>query len=162
MKITEHIANGLKGNFGMLNMHLADLSDADLLQRPVPNANHANWQLGHVIGAEWRMLSVAGAKMPELPAGFLDKYTKDTAKKDDAAAFAKKDDLLATFAKVRDASAAFAHSLSDQQLEAPAPENIRRMAPTVGDLLVLLSIHTTMHIGQIQVLRRKLNKPVLF
>ena len=31
---------------------LSDLSDADLLVRPSPAANHLAWQLGHLISSE--------------------------------------------------------------------------------------------------------------
>jgi hypothetical protein len=162
MKLVDHLVSSLKGNVNMLTMTLADFSDAELLQRPVPGANSGNWQIGHVILSEYRMMTAAGAKMPELPAGFAEKYGRDTAKNDDASAFLKKDELLAAFTKTRDASVAFAQGLNDEQLDAAAPENIRRLAPTVADLLGLLSGHVTMHIGQLQVLRRKLSKPVLF
>ena len=36
---------------GMVPMYLGDLSDADLLVRPVPGANHIAWQIGHVISS---------------------------------------------------------------------------------------------------------------
>ena len=75
--------------------YLADLSDADLLVRPVPGANHIAWQLGHLICSEYRIANVITAnKMPPLPAGFMEKYTKDTAKLDEAAAFHVKDEYL--------------------------------------------------------------------
>ena len=76
MNINESFAAGLKQNLEMFKMHLADLTDAELMQRPVPQANHVNWQLGHLIAAETGMLGKAGAKMNELPAGFADRYKK--------------------------------------------------------------------------------------
>ena len=63
-----------------------DLSDADLLTRPVPGANHANWQIGHLIVAETKMMGACGAAMPELPAGFAERYNKNTATIDDPTA----------------------------------------------------------------------------
>ena len=36
----------------MLQFTLGDFSDADMLARPAPSANHAAWQLGHLIAAE--------------------------------------------------------------------------------------------------------------
>ena len=42
----------IRGLFGMndfvLNEYLKDMSDTDLLIRPVPGANHIAWQLGHL------------------------------------------------------------------------------------------------------------------
>ena len=39
---------------------LSDLSDAELLVRPVPSANHIAWQLGHMIAGTHRMLTGLG------------------------------------------------------------------------------------------------------
>ena len=44
----------LKANHAILTNYLSDLSDADLLVRPAPGANHIAWQLGHLIVAEGR------------------------------------------------------------------------------------------------------------
>ena len=160
MNVNESFAAGLKQNLEMFKMHLADLSDADLMVRPVPGANHANWQVGHLIVAETGMLTKSGAKMPELPAGFAERYKKETSTSDDASKFATKADLIAQLEKVRAATIAFAKTVTTAQLDAPSP--FPQMAPTVADLLFLCSGHALMHVGQIQVLRRKLNKPILF
>jgi hypothetical protein len=162
MTLAQHLASSLRNNLGMITMSLADFSDPDTLVRPVPGANHANWQLGHLILAEHNFVSSAGGKMPALPEGFATMYSRDTSKSDDASKFLGKEKLLAAYQQVRAATAAFAESLSEQQLAAPSPEGIRRLAPTVADLMTLASLHMTMHLGQIQVIRRKLNKPVLF
>src|SRR5262249_14010840 len=54
----------------VLNEYLKDIVDADLLIRPVPNANHAAWQLGHLIKSEAQLLKlIPGVPLPELPAG---------------------------------------------------------------------------------------------
>ena len=47
-----------------------DLTDAELLVRSVPGANHIAWQLGHMIGSVRRMLSALGCPAPALPDGF--------------------------------------------------------------------------------------------
>src|ERR1035437_5690448 len=83
MNLNEHLATSLKSNFEMLKTTLADFSDADLLSRPAPNANHANWQIGHLIKSETGMLSAVGAKMPALPPDFEARYTKETASSND-------------------------------------------------------------------------------
>ena len=67
----------------MLGMFIADLSDADLLVRPAPTANHIAWQLGHVIGSEQYFITKIGAaaSLPKLPDGFTDQHGKLTAVK---------------------------------------------------------------------------------
>src|SRR3954454_16610354 len=78
--------------------YLKDLTDKELLHRPAKGANHINWQLGHLIESENQMgnMAVAGS-MPPLPAGFAEKYSKDTAISDDGSKFLKKDELLRLF-----------------------------------------------------------------
>jgi hypothetical protein len=73
-----------------------------------------------------------------------------------------KAELLQLFEKTRRATVAWVKTLSPQDHLTPTPEKIRGWAPTVGILPVALSGHLAMHVGQIQVLRRKLGKPVLF
>src|SRR5579864_6058217 len=91
----ELMADVLSRNLEFVKSTLADFSDADMLVRPVPGANHAAWQLGHLIGAEVRMVNSAkpGAA-PELPAGFADKFTRETAKIDDPNFFPRKAELI--------------------------------------------------------------------
>lgn len=155
--------DGLRGDIGFLNMTIGDLTDAELIQRPVPKANNALWQLGHLIVAEASMVNgAAGKTVIELPAGFAERFKKDTASVDDPAALSTKADLLALFAKVRGATADWAASLTPADLARESPETMRRFAPTIAHLVNMLPNHVAMHIGQFQVLRRKLGKPVLF
>jgi hypothetical protein len=158
--VNEYLAGSLAGSLNMLKMHLNDMTDAELLMRPTPGANHANWQIGHLIVSEHSLLAKCGATMPELPAGFAERYSKENTKIDDASKFATKADLLAQFDRVRNASIAFVKSATDAQLSAPSP--MPQWLPTVADVVGLGSMHIGMHAGQIQVLRRKLGKPVLF
>ena len=46
MTQTELLADMLNRNLEMLKATLGDFSDADMLVRPTPGANHAAWQLG--------------------------------------------------------------------------------------------------------------------
>ncbi len=99
MKAQDAIRTALTSTQNMLGMYLGDLSDADLLVRPVPGANHIAWQLGHLTATEARMgASLPGAAYPELPAGFADRHNKDTAAKDTG--FASKAEYLGLFNKV--------------------------------------------------------------
>lgn len=163
MSVTEVYADVYKQNMELLKNALADFSDADMVVRPCPGANHAAWQLGHLIVAETHFgNTVKPGIMPELPAGFSDKFNKSTTSIDDPKAFASKAELLSQFEKTRTGTIKWVRSLSPQDMEKPMPEQLQRFAKTVGHLAVVLPIHTTMHLGQIQVIRRKLGKPVLF
>ena len=106
--------------------YLTDLTDAEILVRPVPGTNHIAWQLGHLIAAEHDMVDlVRPQSMPELPAGFRERHNKDTSKSDDPNAFLKKDQYLEAFKKQRAGTLAALESLSDADLDKPAPEPLR-------------------------------------
>ena len=63
----------------MVMGYLGDLTDEDLMKRPIEGTNHIKWQLGHLIAAEHQMIEgVAPGSMPPLPEGFAEKHKKDT------------------------------------------------------------------------------------
>src|SRR5258705_2582516 len=78
-------------NDAILNGYLGDLSDADLLLRPVEGQNHIAWQLGHLINSERGMLEgIKPGSSPELPAGFSEAHSRDACTSDDPNQFASK------------------------------------------------------------------------
>ena len=62
----------------------------------------------------------------------------------------------------RAATLAAVDNLSDADLDRASTGMMAKFAPTLADLLILVSNHTLMHAGQFTVVRRKLGKPVLF
>jgi uncharacterized damage-inducible protein DinB len=163
MNAKEAIKISLTSTKDMVGWYLSDLSDADLLVRPVPAANHIAWQMGHLIESESHLLGqLPGAAYPKLPAGWSDQHSKKTAAMDPPKGFATKSEYLTQFNKARDATLAALAKMSDADLDKPTEGNMAKFAPTLGALLVLQSNHTLMHAGQFTVLRRKLGKPVLF
>ncbi|MBX7073749.1 MAG: DinB family protein [Pirellulales bacterium] len=140
--------------------YVDDLTDADLLRRPTPGCNHINWQLGHCISSEQQMIeAVAPGAMPPLPAGFAEKYTKETATIDDPAKFSNKAELLATAKAVRAATLAALAKTQDADFDKPTG---MAYAPSVGAVFELQGSHWLMHAGQWAVVRRQLGKPPLF
>lgn len=164
MNVKDALRSLLKGNHHMVKMYLADLSDEDLLVRPVPGANHIAWQLGHLIYGEAAGFQplIPGAKPVALPAGFAELYGKDGATNDDPGAFLKKAAYLELAGQAREATLAALENLSEADLDQPITGRMASIAPTVGALLLLTGNHDMMHAGQWTVVRRKLGKPVLF
>ncbi len=52
MNTKDTIRHSIEGADKIVAGYLGDLTDAELLVRPVPGANHIAWQLGHLIAAE--------------------------------------------------------------------------------------------------------------
>jgi hypothetical protein len=164
MRATDTIKAALNSTQHMVEWFVSDLSDADLLVRPVPGANHIAWQLGHLIGAERSLVrsELPDAAYPDLPAGFAEQHTKNTATSDSPADFRSKAEYLDLFKKVRAATVAAVDKLADADLDRTSIGRMAKMAPKLVNILLLVSEHTTMHTGQFTVVRRKLGKPVLF
>jgi uncharacterized damage-inducible protein DinB len=157
----EAIQHALRSSQKLFNWYLSDLSDADLLVRPVSNANHIAWQLGHLISAELMFgKQLNGAIYPPLPAGFADQHAKATSTQDTG--FKTKQEYVALFNQARETTIASVEKLSEKDLDHPTQGDIAKFAPTLGDLLLLAASHVLMHAGQFTVVRRKLGKPVLF
>lgn len=144
------------------NGYLSDLSDADLLVRPVPAMNHIAWQMGHLIAGEAKMLGEMGHTAAELPAGFAEAHTKETASSDDPKKFYSKEQYLTLMRQVHDATLAALDATPDAKLDDPAPEGMREYAPTVASAFLIVGLHELMHEGQFVAVRRALGKPILF
>jgi DinB superfamily len=164
MNSIELLVRNLKQSEEMLKMTLADFSESDMLQRPVAGANHPLWQLGHLCVAETNLMnSILPGAMPELPAGFADRFAnRKTNHIDDPAQLATKAQVVELFGKVRAATIAAISKLTEADLDKPGPEKFRAMFPTLGDIAAAQASHLTMHLGQFQVTRRKLGKAILF
>ncbi len=161
MNAVDAVRKTLTSTQGLLTTYLGDLSDADLLVRPVPGANHIAWQLGHLILSERYMAKdLPGVAYPALPAGFEAAHAAEAAKNDTG--FFPKAVYLEQLEATRGATLAALNKLSDKDLDRPMPGPMAKWAPTLGDLLLLTGNHALMHGGQFSVVRRKLGKPILF
>jgi hypothetical protein len=143
--------------------YLGDLTDADLLVRPVPKANHIAWQLGHLITSEHEFVEglCPGLASP-LPEGFAAKHKKEKAESDNPKDFYKKDEYFKLYDQVRASTLKMVDTVSESDYDKPAPEKFRSYCPTVASVLTLSSAHWLMHVGQWAIVRRKLGKPPLF
>ena len=159
--------DAIKASFNLPDMlckgYLDGLSDADLLVRPVPKANHIAWQLGHLIAADHEFVEgLCPGSAPPLPAGFVEKHKKETAESDNPKDFYKKDEYLKVYEQQRTAALKMVDTVPESDYEKPAPEKFRSYCPTVASVLMMSPAHWLMHVGQWAVVRRKLGKPPLF
>ena len=147
-----------------MQMYLGDLSDADLTVRPVPSANNIAWQLAHLIAAEKMLLEgiLPGAKYPDIPAAILSLGNERTGKVDPPDGYLPKAQYLEWLNKLRAITIEAVDKLVDSDLDAANTGMMAKFAPTLAGLLILMANHTLMHAGQFTVVRRALNKPVVF
>jgi len=164
MRGIDVIRTALQSTQQLVTWFLSDLSDADLLARPVPGANHIAWQMGHLIASEPGLVKsqLPDAVYPELPAGFAKQHAQEMNALEPPTGFATKKDYIDLFTKVRQATLAAVEKLTDADLDRATTGNMAQFAPTLGAFLMLVSNHSLMHGGQFSVVRRKLGKPVLF
>ncbi len=147
----------------VVGKYLEDLSDEDILVRPLATMNHIAWQLGHLISGEnYHINQVVPDSMPPLPDGFAEMHTKETAPSDDPKGFLTKEDYLREMTRQRNATLELLDRLTDEELLDRSPESIRYFGPTVGSVFAGESSHWMMHAGQWAVVRRKLGRPPLF
>lgn len=162
MELKQAIRFSLEAADFVVQSYLKDLTDAELLVRPVPGANHIAWQLGHLIAAESYLADKAApGKGPALPAGFADKHKKDTAGSDDPKAFLTKEEYLRLYKQVREGTLALVEKLTAEELQRPT-EKTPPMVKTAWQALQFIGAHWAMHAGQWAVTRRKLGRAPLF
>ena len=158
------IRNALQSTQHLVTWFLSDLSDADMVVRPTPGANHIAWQMGHLIKSERHLITsdIPSADYPSLPAGFAEKHNKESAAKESLADFLTRSEYVDLFTKYRQATLSTLETLSDSDLDRPSEGDLKKFAPTLGTVFLVVSNHSLMHGGQFSVVRRKLGKPVLF
>jgi uncharacterized damage-inducible protein DinB len=144
----------------VVDSYLKDLSDSDLLVRPVEGMNHIAWQVGHLIGSERHFVElVKPGSSPDLPADFLEGHGRDKHSEDDPSKFYSVARYKELWDAQRRATIALLDGLSDADLDR-TDERFPPFAPSVGALLNMVGNHPMMHVGQFVAVRRKLGKPV--
>src|SRR5258706_11284105 len=129
MPQAEMIAQTLTRDLSIMKRLLDDMSDADLLTRPFPNANHPIWQLGHLVVSESNLVNGAHAgAVPPPPTAFVEKFKKDNSKIDEPGFFPKKAEILNALTNGRNATVAWVKTLSAADLDRPITGPTARFA----------------------------------
>jgi len=143
--------------------YLDDLTEVEMMHRPHERCNHIKWQLGHLILSDNEMINgCCSGAIPNLPSDFKSRYARDKSASDQRHDFHDKVDLIKLFEAQREAILKKLNELSEQELDAAAPDTIAEYAPTVGAAFAMLAIHATMHAGQWIVIRRQLGREPMF
>ncbi|QDV25661.1 DinB family protein [Aureliella helgolandensis] len=157
MQAPQAIRQALDMSLMICMSYLQDLDDQDLLQRPHPDCNHINWQIGHLVLSEAEALCKLDSQqffdfLPEHSA----MYGRHSQKIDHAESFCTKHELNSRAKIVREALL----QLLEQHTDLNAESGVD-YAPTVGALLNVQAAHWLMHAGQWVVVRRQLGKPII-
>jgi len=162
MTLSDLLVSTLIQNLGMLSMTVADFSEADMFVRPCPAANHATWMIGHLLVAEANIVDdIAPEKGAKISPALSAMFSKEMATIDDPKQFPAKSELLAHLNEVRQATITWAKEITEADLGKPGPAAMTAFIPTLGAALFILPGHLAMHVGQLQVIRRVLGKPII-
>ncbi|MFO0956192.1 MAG: DinB family protein [Isosphaeraceae bacterium] len=160
MTAKDNIRSTLDSSEMILGAYLGGLSDADLFVRPVPGMNTIAWQLGHLIAAERHFVEILKpGSCPELPAGFAEAHSKETAELDDPSRFGTLEQYQALAKAQREATKAVLNDFPEADFDKTSPD-YPPFAPTPAALLSMCGLHGLMHSGQFVAVRRMLGKPV--
>jgi hypothetical protein len=139
--------------------YLSDLTPAEMLARPTGDANHVAWQLGHLIASERHLIEAAvPGSMPELPAGFAERHSKEKAASDNPTDFLTKEEYFKVAKDMRAGTLAALDKLSAADFDKPVFGRVPPFVKRAGDCFVTAGGHWTLHAGQWAVLRRKLGR----
>jgi DinB superfamily len=160
MTTKDTIRNTLDMSQMIIGSYIGDLSDADILIRPVPGMNHIAWQLGHLISSErYSTELLRPGSAPPLPAGFDDAHKTENAGSNDASQFYSVAKYQELWKAQREAFLALLNSTDESDFDR-TDEKFPSYMPSVGAILNMAGVHALMHCGQFVAVRRLLNKPV--
>ena len=143
----------------MVQSYLQDITEPELLVRPVPGANHLAWQLGHLILAERHLVEAAApGAMPALPDGFAARHTKETASSDNPSDFLSKAEYFDLAQMIRASTLKALDNISEADLDKPVTGRVPPFVKCAADCFVTAGGHWVLHAGQWVVLRRKLGR----
>lgn len=161
MTAKESIRHSLATSERILLAYLNDLSDEDLLVRPIAGMNPIAWQVGHLIVSERNMAeTVKPGVSPPLSDAFTELHARDDTKVKPEAGWATKDEYIKLWKAQRAATLQALESTPEADLAKPSPERMHRVAKTLGEVLNMAGLHILLHSGQFVAVRRQLKKPI--
>jgi len=150
-------AIGLNGEYA--KMHLADIPAEQWTVQPEGLNMHPASIVAHLVACNDFILVGAGGQptLPEAWAKFAD--CPDAAA--EAADYPSKDELMSAFESTRARLIEILQQAAPEQLAEPTEEKMREIIPTQGALLVMsLTIHDAIHLGQLAAWRKAMGLPI--
>ena len=151
------IVHSLSAAQMMLHRFVDDLKPEEFLHRPCLEANCAAWIVGHLAASDRKALAGFGVPLPEVPAGFEERFAAKGAGAK-TSNFGDSKELVRLFDAHRSLLIEQAKKADDLALAGP-PAMQSPLFSTRGELLNFLGLHAAMHLGQISTIRRSLGRP---
>ena len=159
MTPNDAIAHSLSVSSTLLHRYVADLTPEEYLHRPTDKSNCTAWLIGHLILSERSALkALAVSELPALPASDFEKRFSRDEGCPQASEFGDVANLMPLFDKHRSLLIDSVKRASPAQLDKPL-ETPRPIFKTVGEMLNFMAVHTSLHAGQITIIRRSLGRP---
>jgi hypothetical protein len=163
MTQNDAIAYSLTTSQKLLRRYVDDLTPAEYLHRPAPNANCTAWTIGHLVLTErtlLRRLGLAEGDLPPLPDGQFEKRFSRDEGCPQAGEFGDVTGLMALFDTHRERAIDVVRrapaDLLARPLDKPHP-----IFATAGEFADFVALHAVLHAGQITIIRRSLGRPPL-
>lgn len=142
-----------------------DVAEEDWFRQVSSCPTHLAWQVGHLAMAQYAltMLRIRGKEREDeglLSKAFFRSFQKGTAPKFDPAEYPTVSEILATLARVHEASLEELALQTDETLDVKLPEPHAVFDTKLGSVF-FCAAHEMLHAGQIGLLRRVLGKEPL-
>ena len=165
MKTIDYIKMGIETSNNMTLGLIDDMKDAPLTQPTSNGGNHPLWILGHLAYSEANIVNhlILGNENPLI--GWKEMFGSSREPVTDADQYLPWDEVREKFDEVRAQTASFLDGLSEDDLDQQSkncPPGRENFMGTIGKCLLILTLHPTMHRGQVADARRMAGRKPLF
>ncbi len=145
-----------------LNRIVEEIPESQMLVRTCPGGNHAMWCVGHIAVIEQMVYSQLTRRPRVLPEAWDELFAMGSVPSDDPASYPSKVELMRLAGLLRAEVTAWLSSLNEEDLATPVTGETAKIASTLANIPCSLSVHESVHAGQVSAARRATGKPALF
>ena len=135
---------------------LSDIPQDKLTHQPCAAGNHAIWIAGHIAYADDLFASKIGNKTARCSDSWVKLFGMGSIPQADAGAYPSLREVTNALADNREGLLASFSSMSAEELAKPLPDDFKTFAATLGQLMISIACHESLHAGQLTVVRKSL------
>ncbi len=156
---TDAIVYSLAASKKLIHRFLNDLKPDEFEYQPCAGANCAAWIIGHLTLTDRRSLTWLGVTdLPLLPEGFEERFKATRTPAGEQKGYGEPAELVRLFDVHRDKLTALLATADPAKFTEP-PFSPNPLFADRGEGLLFMGLHTSMHVGQMTVIRRMLGYP---